>query len=74
MTTNNTIYIDAPMSDDVRRHAVYQGQIFVYLRSPAVTRFVEFTRRLIEEAFAPLDPCLAQHRLSVERFAAVLAN
>jgi hypothetical protein len=36
MTTNNTIYIDSPMSDDLRRHAVYQGQIFVYLRSAAV--------------------------------------
>lgn len=64
MTTNNTIYIDSPMSDDVRRHAVYQGQIFVYLRSLALTRFVEFPRGLIEEAFAPFDPCLAQHGLS----------
>ena len=71
---NNTIYIDSPMSDDVRRQAVYQGQIFLYLRSPAVTRFVEFTRGLIEEAFASLDPCLAQHRLPVERFAAILGE
>ena len=50
MTTNNMIYIDSPMSDDLHRYAVYQGQIFVYLRSAAVTRFVDFTRRLIEEA------------------------
>jgi hypothetical protein len=52
MTTNNTIYIDSPMSYNLHRHAAYQGQIFVYLRSAAVTRFVEFTRRLIEEACA----------------------
>jgi hypothetical protein len=52
MTTNNTICIDSLMSDDLLRHAAYQGQIFVNLRSAAVTRFVEFTRRLIEEACA----------------------
>ena len=52
MTTNNMIYHDSPMSDDFHRYAVYQGQIFVYPRSAAVTRFVDFTRRLIEEACA----------------------
>lgn len=26
----NTIYIDSPISDDVRRQRLFEGQIFVY--------------------------------------------
>jgi hypothetical protein len=34
----------------------------------------EFTRQLVEEAFAPLDPREAQHHLPVEEYAAILAE
>src|SRR5689334_23730043 len=71
---NNTLYLDSRFTDDQRRRALYDGQLFVYLRSPAVERFAAFTRGLLEEAFKPHDPELAQHELSVERFAEILGE
>ena len=40
----NTIYLDSSLPDDARRQALYDGQLFVHLRSDAVTRFAAFTR------------------------------
>ena len=71
---NNTVYIDSKMSDDERRKALYAGQLFIHLRSESVVRFAQFAREMIEAAFAPLDPCTAQHELSVERFAQILGE
>jgi hypothetical protein len=71
---NNTVYIDSTMSDDERRQALYAGQIFIHLRSETVVRFAQFARELINAAFAPLDPRVAQHELSVERFAEILGE
>ena len=71
---NNTVYIDSRMTDDERRQALYAGQLFIHLRSESVGRFAQFARELIEAAFAPLDPRLAQHELSVERFAEILGE
>ena len=69
---SNSVYFDSTMSDEQRRAALYEGQLFVYSVLPSVRRFVEFARHLIEEAFAPLDPETAQHEMSVERFAEIL--
>jgi len=69
---SNSIYFDSRMSEDQRRAALYEGQLFVYSALTSVQRFTEFARSMIEEAFAPLDPELAQHDLSVERFAEIL--
>ena len=49
------------MSDEERRAAVYDGQLFVFSAMPSVRRFVDFARQMIEAAFAPLDPETAQH-------------
>ena len=27
---NNTVYFDAPISDELRRQRLYEGQLFVY--------------------------------------------
>ena len=62
------------MSEDQRRAALYEGQLFVYSSLPSIRRFAEFSRGMIEEAFMPLDPELAQHELSVERFAEILGE
>lgn len=72
--TNNTLYLDSPLADRERRQALYAGQLFVYLRSPAVLGLVEFARSLLEQAFAPLDPRFAQHDLPVRRFAQILGE
>src|SRR6185295_1094661 len=71
---SNSIYFDSRMSEDQRRAALYEGQLFVYSSLPSVRRFAEFARGMIEDAFAPLDPELAQHELSVERFAEILGE
>lgn len=71
---NNAVYLDPSMSDDDRRKAIYQGQLFVYSARESVLRFAQFARHLIEEAFAPLDPETAQYHLPVERFAEILGE
>lgn len=70
----NSIFFDAKLSDEDRRHHLYNGQIFVYSTCPSATSMIEFAREMIEEAFAPLDPRKAQYSLSVEEYAAILAK
>jgi len=70
----NTIYYDAQFSDEVRRQMLYNGYLFVYSPRPSSLAFCEFARDLIKEAFAPLDPEMAQHSLPVEEYAAILSK
>jgi hypothetical protein len=72
--TNNTIYLDSPMSDEARRRSLYKGQIFVYSPRQAPLALSALARGLIEEAFAPHDPLTAQRALSVERYAEILGK
>jgi hypothetical protein len=62
------------MTDDQRRQALFEGQLFAFSPRPAMAAFCAFAREMIEEAFAPLDPPEAQHTLPVEHFAAILAD
>lgn len=68
MVTNNTVYVDSEMADDRRREQLYRGQIFLFTASPESIALRDFAREMIEDAFAPLDPVMAQHEMSVERF------
>jgi hypothetical protein len=70
----NTIYYDSPVSDDLRRQRLYQGQLFVYPPRPSTIEFCKFAGHLIEQAFEGLDPRRAQERLSVERYAQILGE
>ncbi len=69
---NNSIYYDPSFSDAQRRQLLFEGQLFVYAPRRSTLALVEFSRTLIEEAFAPLDPEMAQHQLSAEQYAAIL--
>ncbi len=71
---SHSVYFDSRMSDDERRAALYDGQLFVYSALPSVRQFTEFARQLIEDAFAPLNPETAQFELPVERFAEILGE
>jgi hypothetical protein len=71
---NHSILIDPGLNDRERRLELYAGQLVVYTESPAARAFADFTRGLIEEAFAPLEPRTAQHSLPVERFAQILSD
>jgi len=70
----NTVYFDSPLSDDDRRRALFDGQLFVYSPRKSTLDFIAFARELIREAFAPLDPETAQFEMPVERYAEVLAK
>jgi hypothetical protein len=70
----NSIFFDSPLSDEQRREALYQGQLFVYSVTPSSKALIEHARQLTEETFGDLDPTTAQFELSVEDFAAVLTD
>src|SRR6476660_1180408 len=71
---NNTIYYDSPLSDDKRRQEIFDGQLFAFSPRPSTLAFIQHARKLIEEAFAPLDPESAQYHMPVEQYAEVLGR
>lgn len=71
---NDTLYLDPVCDDDERRARLFDGQLFVYSPRPSTLAFAAFTRSMIEEAFAPLDPRTAQHEMPVERYAQLLTR
>jgi hypothetical protein len=73
-TAMNTIYFDAPSSDEERRQRLYDGQLFVFSPCPSAQALAAFARQMAEEAFAPLDPREAQDTLPVEEYVAILAK
>jgi hypothetical protein len=69
----NAVYLDAKMSDDARRRALYDGQLFLYSPTPASLELVRVARQMTADAFAPLDPEAAQFELPVEKYVEILA-
>ena len=69
----STLYFESDAPDDVRRHRIYDGDVFVYAPRESTRAFTEFARELIEAAFAPLDPRAAQFELPVEQFVEIVA-
>jgi len=70
----HTLYFDQNVPDDRRRERLYQGELFVYSPSPSTLALCALGREMAEAAFAPLDPREAQYTLSVEKYAAILAE
>lgn len=70
--SNNTVYYDSSVTDEVRRQRLFDGELFVYSPRPSSVAFAEFARTLIQDAFGGLDPETAQRHLSVEEYAAIL--
>ena len=71
---NNTIYYDVQLSDDERRQLLFEGQLVAYSPQEHSLALVAHARKLIEEAFAPLDPETAQYHMPVEQYAEVLGK
>jgi hypothetical protein len=69
---STAIFHDPTFDDDRRRQELYAGNIVLYSQRPAVAAMVEFTRALIVEAFAPLDPLTAQYEMTAEKNAELL--
>ena len=70
----HAVYLDAPVSDDERRRRLYDGQLFLFSPRPSVIALRDFGRRMVEEAFAPLDPRTAQFHMPVEQYVAILTR
>lgn len=70
---NNTIYVDASITDDQRRDHLYGGQLFVYSPRKASQEFIGFARDMISEGFHASDPTQAQYEMPVEEFVKIFA-
>ena len=51
----DTVYYDPPFSDERRREELYQGQLLVYSPRKSTLAFIEFAKKMIKEAFVPID-------------------
>jgi hypothetical protein len=71
---NNAIYLDPRVDDDERRRLLFDGQLVVYSPRPSSLALADFARRMLAQAFAPLDPRTAQHAMDVARYAAILSE
>ena len=69
----NAVFLDSKMSDDARRRALYEGQLFLYSPTPSSLALVQLAQEMAREAFAPLDPESAQFSLPVEKYVEILA-
>jgi hypothetical protein len=69
-----TVLSNPDITDDERRARLYAGHVLVYSASTESLALVEHARSLIAEAFGSKDPQTAQHDMSVEDFAALLAE
>lgn len=69
----HTVYVDSPLDDFSRRTRLYAGHIFVYTPRPSTRALIAHARRMIEAAFAGLDPRVAQFEMPVEEYVGVVA-
>ncbi len=69
-----TIYFDSQHSESIRRANIFRGDIYVFSPRPSTRAFVDFARESAIKAFAPHDPCDAQHHMPAEEFAAILSE
>jgi hypothetical protein len=67
------VFFDPPRSDEAWRDTIYNGNIIILSPTPEMLAVVEHTRRMIEDAFAPLDPRCAHETLPVERCVEILS-
>jgi Phytanoyl-CoA dioxygenase (PhyH) len=69
----HTVYFDSPVSDEIRRQRLYNGQLFVFSPRPSTLALRDLARNMIQEAFGSLDPKTAQYHMSVEKYVAIVA-
>ena len=67
------VFLDPPRNDEAWRDMIYDGDIIILSPTPEMLALVEHTRRMIEDAFAPLDPQRAHESLAVERCVEILS-
>jgi hypothetical protein len=65
--------MDSDMPDDERRRRLYDGDIFLFMPTPASLELVALGRRMLEDAFAPYDPRKIHEHMTAEDVAAILS-
>ena len=70
----NTLYFDHEATDNERRELLYNGHLLAYSPTQGSLALIQHARSLAEEAFAPFDPRMAQHHLTVEAYAKILVD
>jgi hypothetical protein len=69
-----TIHFDSDLTDDARRAALFEAELFVFSPTRASLEFCAFARSLIEEHFEGMDPLTAQHEMPVGDYAELLGK
>ena len=67
------VFFDPTRNDGAWRDLIYSGKIIILSPTPEMLALVEHTRRMIEDAFAPIDPQRAHEMLAVERCVEILS-
>jgi hypothetical protein len=70
----NSVFFDSQITDDARRQALYDGQLFVYSPTKSSLELCQLAHSLSVEAFAPEDPKVAQHNMEVQKYASILES
>ncbi|WP_198347974.1 hypothetical protein [Plantactinospora sp. KBS50] len=68
------LYFDPPFSDDERRSRLFGGDLVVYPATARSMALVAFAREMVERAFAPHPPPLAQRHLGRQAYVDILAG
>ena len=68
------VFFDPLRNDEAWRDLIYDGNIIILSPTPEMLALVEHTRKMIEDAFAPLDPQRAHESLAVERCVEILST
>ncbi len=69
-----TIYQDAALDDQRRRHLLYGGDLFTFSAGESAEELSGLARELSEAAFAPYEPTVAQDTMPAERYVEILAE
>jgi len=64
----HSIYYNWNGPEEIRRQRLYEGQLFVYSPNPAMMKLVDHARKMIEDAFHPVEPRKAQYSMPVEEY------
>jgi hypothetical protein len=59
-------------SEEDRRRALYQGDLVIFPPSASTLALADFARTLVEEAFAPFDPCHVHEFMAVQQVVEIL--
>jgi hypothetical protein len=71
---SNSLLTNVTLSDQEFRNRLYSGDLITYSPRPAMKRFGQHARNMIEEVFGDLDPRLVQFSMPVEEYVKVVAD